>query len=240
MHVNLKQVNVATIRDNYPLPIMDHVIERVAGKAAYSFLDGFLGYNQVSIDPKDQHKTAFATEWGIFAYRVMPFGLTNAPTTFNKLMDKIFRKYQDFTGIFFDDIIIYSKSLEEHEGHLQVVFNALRTNKLYINQKKSEFFLKEIQYLGHILSKTGIRMDPKKLGVIKDWPEPKNLHEIRSFIGMCSYYRRFIEKFSMLAGPLHDLTKKNVKYRWMEKEREAFQMLKEKLYLSTRFDLTRS
>ncbi len=162
----------------------------------------------------------------------MPFGLTNAPATFNRMIERIFHPHRNFTGVFFDDIIVYSKSLEEHEGHLQVVFNALRTNKLYINQKKREFFLKKIQYLGHIISKTGIWMDPKKLGVIKDWPEPRNLHELRSFIGMCSYYRRFIEKFSMLAGPLHDLTKKNVKFTWMEKEKEV--------NLTTCFDPTTS
>ena len=108
----------------------------------------------------------------------------------------------------FDDIIVYSKTLEEHKGHLKKVFEELHRNKLFINGKKSEFFLQEIRYLGHIISKDGIKMDPEKLKVIKEWPQPKNLHELRSFIGMCAYYRRFIEKFSVIVGPLHDLTKK--------------------------------
>ena len=145
------------------------------------------------------------------------------------MMEKIFRPFCKFTGVFFDDIIIYSRSLEEHKQHLQEIFQALRDNKLYINQKKSEFFMQEIQYLGHIISKDGIRMDPEKLEVINGWPEPRNLHELRSFIGICAYYRCFIEKFSFIAGPLHDLTKKKVKYEWTAKEQKAFEMLKQRL-----------
>ena len=129
----------------------------------------------------------------------MPFGLTNAPATFNQMMEHIFCKHRAYTGVFFDDIIIYSKMLEEHKSHLRAVFQELRDNKLFINGKKSELFLQEIQYLGHIISKDGIRMDPKKLKIIEEWIQPRNLHELRSFIGMCSYYRRFIEKFSILA-----------------------------------------
>ena len=159
----------------------------------------------------------------------MPFGLTNAPATFNRMMDRIFRRHHAYTGVFFDDIIIYSKSLEDHESHLKAVFQELRDNKLYVNGKKSEFFLQEIQYLGHIISKDGIRMDPEKLRIIEEWPQPKNLHELCSFIGMCSYYRRFIQKFSIIAGPLHDLTKKKVKFQWTARENNAFLMLKEKL-----------
>ena len=151
------------------------------------------------------------------------------PTTFNRMMDRIFRKHHAYTGVFFDDIIIYSKSLEEHKCHLKAVFQELRDNKLYVNGKKSEFFLQEIRYLGHIISKDGIRMDPEKLKIIEEWPQPRNLHEVRSFIGMCSYYRRFIEKFSIIAGPLHDLTKKKVKFQWTAKENNAFLKLKEKL-----------
>ena len=127
----------------------------------------------------------------------MPFGLTNAPATFNRMMDRIFRPYRSFTGVFFDDIIVFSKTLEEHKEHLKKVFEELRNNKLYVNGKKSEFFLQEIRYLGHIISKEGIKMDPEKLQVIAEWPQPRNLHELRSFIGMCAYYRKFIEKFSV-------------------------------------------
>ena len=131
--------------------------------------------------------------------------------------------------MFFDDIIVYSRSLAEHKEHLAQVFKELRAHKLYVNSKKSELFLREVRYLGHIISKEGIRMDPKKLKIIEEWPQPMNLHELRSFIGMCSYYRRFIEKFSIIAGPLHDLTKKKVKFQWTARENTAFKELKAKL-----------
>ena len=156
----------------------------------------------------------------------MPFGLTNAAATFNRMMDKIFREHRLFTG----DILVYSNTLEDHKKHLAKVFEELKAHKLYINGKKSEFFLQEIKYLGHIISKGRIEMDPEKLKVIVDeWPTPKNLHEVRSFIGLCSYYRRFIQGFSILDGPLHELTKKKVKYQWTTKEDNAFKTLKEKL-----------
>ena len=178
---------------------------------------------------EDIHKTAFRTQFGLYEYLVMPFGLTNAPATFNRLMDRIFCKHRSYTGVFFDDIIVHSKTLEEHKEHLAQVFKELQKHKLFVNSKKSEFFLKEICYLGHIISKDGIKMDPDKLKIIQDWPQPLNLHELRSFIGMCSYYRRFIEKFSIIARPLHDLTKKRVKFQWTAKENEAFNELKKRL-----------
>ena len=159
----------------------------------------------------------------------MPFDLTNAPATFNRLMDNIFRKHRNFIGVFFDDIIVCSRSLDEHKAQLAMVFDELQAHKLYVNHKKSEFFLQEIRYLGHIISKKGISMDPDKLKIIEEWPQPRNLHELRSFIGMCSYYRRFIEKFSIIAGTLHDLTKKKVKFQWTARENNAFKELKAKL-----------
>ena len=169
--------------------------------------------------------------FGLYESLVMPFGLTNAPATFNRMMDNLFRAHRGYIGVFSDDVVVYSKSIEDHMLHLREVFEVLRAHKLYINLKKSEFFVEEIQYLGHIISKNGIQMDPKKLEVIKEWPVPKNIHELRSFFGMCAYYRRFIAHFSSIAGPLHDLTKKNVRYVWTEKQDEAFKMLKEKLIL---------
>ncbi|WP_368853862.1 hypothetical protein [Enterobacter cloacae complex sp. 4DZ3-17B2] len=119
--------------------------------------------------------------------------------------------------------------MEEHKQHLHVIFQALRENRIFTNQKKSKFFLQEIQYLGHITSQDGICMDPSKLEVIKVWTNPRNLHELQSFIGMCAYYRRFIEKVAQIAGPLHELTKKSIRYTWSAKENNAFENLKEKL-----------
>ena len=152
--INLKKVNAATIRDSYPLPITEHVLERVAGKKAYSFLDGFSGYNQVSIDPKDQHKTAFATEIGIFAYRVMPFGLTNAPSTFQRLMNYAFREYlRIFLEIYMDDLCVHLSERAEHIEHLIKVFEKCRLYRICLNPDKCVFMVFQGKILGHIVSK---------------------------------------------------------------------------------------
>ncbi|MCO5586422.1 hypothetical protein L7F22_040362 [Adiantum nelumboides] len=229
MCVDYRALNRITIKNRFPVPRVEDLFDKLQDSTYFSRIDLKSGYHQIRIVDEDIVKTAFCTSFGLYEYLVMPFGLTNAPATFNRMMERIFRPHRNFTGVFFDDVIIYSKTIEEHKEHLKVTFQALRDNKLYVNQKKSEFFLQEIQYLGHIISKNGIRMDPAKLEVIKDWPNPRNLHEVRSFIGMCAYYRRFIEKFSLIAGPLHDLTKKNVKYVWTKKRQQAFDTLKQKL-----------
>ncbi|MCO5555335.1 hypothetical protein L7F22_008881 [Adiantum nelumboides] len=229
MCVDYRALNKITIKNRFPVPRIEDLFDKLQGSTYFSRIDLKSGYHQIRIVNEDILKIAFHTTFGLYEYLVMLFGLTNAPTTFNRMMERIFRPHRNFSGVFFDDVIIYSKSMEEHKKHLQVIFQALRDNKLFINQKKSEFFLQEIQYLGHIISKLGIRMDPSKLEVIKEWPNPRNLHELRSFIGMCAYYRRFIENFSLIAGPLHDLTKKNVKYVWTERKQETFDKLKQKL-----------
>ena len=147
-------MNAATILNNYPLPITDHVIERVAGKEAYSFLDGFLGYNQVSIKPEDQHKTSFATEWGIFAYRVMPFGLTNAPATFQRLMSHAFKEYiRDFLEVYMDDLCIHSKKRAEHAEHLKLIFEKCQKYRICVNLEKCVFMVRQGKILGHIIKK---------------------------------------------------------------------------------------
>ncbi|MCO5602994.1 hypothetical protein L7F22_057136 [Adiantum nelumboides] len=229
MCVNYRALNKITIKNKFHVPCIEDLFDKLQGLTYFSRIDLKSGYHQIRIVKEDILKTAFRTTFGLYEYLVMPFGLTNAPATFNRMMERIFRPHRNFIGVFFDDVIIYSKSMEEHKKHLWVIFQALRDNKLFINQKKSEIFLQEIQYLGHIISKSGIRMDPSKLEVIKEWPNPRNLHELRSFIGMCAYYRCFIENFSLIVGPLHDLTKKNVKYVWTERKQEAFDKLKQNL-----------
>ncbi|MCO5595762.1 hypothetical protein L7F22_049810 [Adiantum nelumboides] len=183
MCVNYRALNRITIKNRFPVPRVEDLFDKLQGSTYFSRIDLKSGYHQIRIVDEDIVKTAFRTSFGLYEYLVMPFGLTNAPATFNRMMERIFRPHRNFTGVFFDDVIIYSKTIEEHKEHLKVIFQALRDNKLYVNQKKSEFFLQEIQYLGHIISKNGIRMDPAKLEVIKDWPNPRNLHEVRSFIG---------------------------------------------------------
>ena len=166
MCVNYRALNKLTINNRFLVPCIEDLFDKLQGANSFSRIDLKSSYHQIRIVEEDILKTAFRTTFGLYEYLVMPFGLTNAPTTFNRMMERIFRPHRNFTRVFFNDIIVYSKSLEEHKQHLQVIFEALRENKLYINQKKSEFFLDEIQYLGNIISKEGIRMDPTKLEVI--------------------------------------------------------------------------
>ncbi|MCO5554910.1 hypothetical protein L7F22_008448 [Adiantum nelumboides] len=201
VYVNLKQVNAVTIRDNYPLPITDHVLERVEGKEAYSFLDGFSGYNQVSIALEDQHKTAFAIEWGIYAYRVMAFGLTNASATFQRLMPHAFKQYlRDFLEIFMDDLCVHSKQRFEHIDHL-------------VKGK-------------HIVSKHGISTDMDKIKVIVDLPIPTNPRQVQVFMGHCGYYRRFIYMYAEIARPFYGLL---VNFEWTPECTSSFDKLKKAL-----------
>ncbi|MCO5553822.1 hypothetical protein L7F22_007348 [Adiantum nelumboides] len=151
------------------------------------------------------------------------------PATFNRMIDIIFRPLRHCVKTFFDDMIIFSKSEAEHIEHLRAVFEMLQKERLVVNGKKSEFFMEEIHFLGHIVSKDKVRMDPAKIKAIQDWPEPVNLHEVRSFLGLCSYYRRFIRFFAEIATPLHDLTRKGVVFRFGERQQQAFKILKEKL-----------
>ncbi|MCO5586288.1 hypothetical protein L7F22_040227 [Adiantum nelumboides] len=165
MCVDYRALNRITIKNRFPVPRVEDLFDKLQGSTYFSSIDLKSGYHQIRIVDEDIVKTAFRTTFGLYEYLVMPFGLTNAPATFNRTMERIFGPHRNFTGVFFDDVIIYSKTIEEHKEHLKVIFQALRDNKLYVNKKKSEFFLQEILYLGHMISKNGIRMDPAKLEV---------------------------------------------------------------------------
>ena len=229
MCIDYLALNKNTIKNRFPVPRIEDIFDRLQGSSYFSRIYLKSGYHQIQIVPEDIHKMAFQTQFGLYEYVVIPFGLTNAPATFNRSMERIFQKHRAYTEVFFDDIIIHSHTLEEHKEHLKEIFQELRANRLFVNEKNSEFFTQEIRYLGHIISKDGIRMDPDKLRVINEWPTPTNLHELRSFIGMCSYYRRFIQKNLILARPLHDLIKKRVQFKCTAKENQVFKDLKEKL-----------
>ncbi|MCO5546950.1 hypothetical protein L7F22_000389 [Adiantum nelumboides] len=163
MCVDYRALNKLTVKNRFPVPRIEYLFDKLQGSTYFSRIDLKSGYHQIQIVLEDIHKTAFRTTFGLYEFLVMLFGLTNAPAIFNRMMERIFRVHRAYTGVFFDDIIVYSKSLEEHKEHLKAVFQALQENKLYINRKKSESFLEEIHYLGHIISKDGIRMDPQKL-----------------------------------------------------------------------------
>ena len=173
------------------------------------------------------HRTAFRTRYGHYEFLVMPFGLTNAPVAFMDLMNRVFRPYVDqFIVVFIDDILVYSKDHESHDTHLRVVLETLRKEQLYAKLSKCEFWLNEVSFLGHIVSKEGIQVDLKKIEVVVEWKPPRNVTEVRSFLGLAGYYRRFVKGFSMTVAPMTRLLQKNVKYEWSEKCQRSFDKLK--------------
>ena len=175
-------------------------------------------------------KTAFRTQYGHYEFLVMPFGLTNAPTAFMDLMNRVFRPYVDkFLVVFLDDILVYSKDVQEHEQHLKLVPQKLREKKLYAKLNKCDFWLKEVSFLGHIVSAEGIRVDPTKIEAVVNWKPPRNVTEVRSFLGLTSYYRRFVRGFSVIASPLTKLIRRGIKFEWTDKCQTSFEQLKRML-----------
>ncbi|GBG61909.1 hypothetical protein CBR_g26073 [Chara braunii] len=203
-------------------------IER--GCKVFSKIDLKSGYHQIEVDSADQHKTAFKTRNGLYEFTVVPFGLTNAPATFQSLMDKVLREQIGrFVVVYLDDILIFSKSMEEHLKHLEEVLAMLKKTQRHLNLEKFEFGKDSVIYLGHRLSAAGLEPEATKIEVIRNWPQPANIRELRSFLGLASYYRKFVARFSIIARPLLRLTSKNVSYSWDVACTEAFRTLKEAL-----------
>ncbi|GJR21139.1 putative reverse transcriptase domain-containing protein [Tanacetum coccineum] len=230
MYIDYRELNKLTIKNRYPLPRIDDLFDQLQGACCFSKIDLRSGYHQLRVREEDITKTAFRTRYGNFEFTVMPFGLTNAPAIFMDLMNHVCKPYLDkFVIMFIDDILIYSKSEEEHEIHLQTILDLLKKEKLYAKFSKCEFWLQEVQFLGHVVNRDGILMDPSKVESVKNWKTPESPTEIRSFLGLAGYYRRFIENFSKIANPLTLLTQKNKAYVCGDKQEEAFRILKEKL-----------
>ncbi|GKA05416.1 reverse transcriptase domain-containing protein [Tanacetum coccineum] len=230
MCIDYRELNKLTIKNRYPLPRIDDLFDQLQGACCFSKIDLRSGYHQLRVREEDIPKTAFRTRYGHFEFTVMPFGLTNAPAVFMDLMNRVCKPYLDkFVIVFIDDILIYSKSEEEHEAHLKTILDLLKEEKLYAKFSKCEFWLKEVQFLGHVVNRDGIHVDPSKVESVKNWKTPESPTEIRSFLGLAGYYRRFIENFSKIAKPLTLLTQKNKAYVWGDKQEEAFRILKEKL-----------
>ncbi|GJZ23282.1 putative reverse transcriptase domain-containing protein [Tanacetum coccineum] len=200
------------------------------GASFFSKIDLRSGYHQLRVHEDDIPKTAFRTRYGHFEFTVMPFGLTNAPAIFMDLMNRVCRPYLDkFVIVFIDDILIYSKTQEEHVEHLRLVLELLKKEKLYAKFSKCEFWLREVQFLGHVINGNGIHVDPSKIEAVKNWKAPRTPTEVRSFLGLAGYYRRFIENFSKIAKSLTILTQKSKTFDWGEEQELAFQTLKDKL-----------
>ncbi|GJV88598.1 putative reverse transcriptase domain-containing protein [Tanacetum coccineum] len=230
MSIDYRELNKLTIKNHYLLPRIDDLFDQLQGTCCFSKIDLRSGYHQLRVREEDIPKTAFRTRYKHFEFTVMPFGLTNVPTIFMDLMNCFSKPYLDkFVIVFIDDILIYSKSEEEHEVHLKTILDLLQKEKLYAKFSKCEFWLQEVQFLGHVVNHDGIHVDPSKVESVKNWKTPESSTEIRSFLGLAGYYRRFIENFSKIAKPLTLLTQKNKTYVWGDKQDEAFQILKEKL-----------
>ncbi|MCI12267.1 retrotransposon protein, partial [Trifolium medium] len=219
-----------TIKNKYPLPRIDDLMDQLVEARVFSKIDLRSGYHQIRVKADDISKTSFRTRYGHYEYTVMPFGVTNAPAIFMDYMNRIFHPFLDkFVVVFIDDILIYSKSEEEHKEHLRIVLQMLREKKLYAKLSKCEFWMKEISFLGHVISSEGIAVDPAKVDAVLQWSTPESVSEIRSFLGLAGYYRRFIEGFSKLAMPLTQLTRKNQPFVWHKNCEESFQELKRRL-----------
>eukprot|EP00253_Pinus_taeda_P022952 PITA_22952 len=227
MCIDYRQLNKLTIKNKYPLPRIDELFDQVKGATVFSKIDLRSGYHQIRIKEQDIAKTAFRTRYDHYEFVVLPFGLTNAPETFMCLMNIIFHQYLDrFVLIFIDDILVYSRTVEEHQEHLRKVLQTLREHQLYAKFSKCDFFKEEIQYLGHVISKEGIAVDPEKIKAIMDWPVPKDVADIRSFMGLAGYYRRFVEGFSRVAFPITSLQKKGKSFQWTPNCQKSFEQLK--------------
>ena len=232
MCIDYRALNKITVKNRYPLPKVEELMDRLHGARYFMKIDLYSGYHQIRVRESDIQKTAFVTKYGAFEYLVMPFGLCNALATFQRVMNTILRDGLDrFVLVFLDDILIYSRTKEEHEKHIRAVLDPLRSEKFFGRIKKCDFYQAEVEYLGFDVGAYGVKPSLSKVKAVAEWPTPTSVKDIRSFLGLASYNRKFIRHFSEIAAPLTDLTKKGraeiwSPEVWTEKEESAFRQLK--------------
>ena len=240
MCVDYRKLNAVTTRDAWPMPIIDDLLQELGGARFFTTLDLYAGYWQIKVAPEDQEKTTFTTNMGNFKFSVMPFGLVNAPATFQRAMSKVLAAYlHKFVIVYLDDVTIYSQDEKIHLEHINLVLNTLETVQLKINLAKCHFAKRRVEFLGHVISEGGVQTDAKKIEVITKYPTPTTITEVRGFLGMTSYYRKFIKNFAEIAEPLHCLLRKEKIYVWNAEAEIAFCRLKTALSQSPVLDYPR-
>jgi hypothetical protein len=228
--VDYRALNQVTIKNKYPLPRIEDLFEQLRGAQVFCKIDLNSGYHQLRIREEDIEKTTFCTRYGHFEFIVMSFGLTNATAAFMEAINRMLHEFlDDFVVVFLDDILIYSKTEEEHERHLRLILGALRKNQFYGKLKKCAFWLCEVAFLGHVINQHGIAVDPKNVAVVVEWKRPSSVSEIRSFLGLAGYYRRFVPNFSSNTKPLTRLLEKGILFVWSNDCEVSYQALKNKL-----------
>ena len=232
--VDYRRLNAVTKKDQFPLPRIDDLLDQLGKSGYFSTLDLASGYWQIRMEPSAQEKTAFVTPQGLYEFRVMPFGLTNAPAVFQRLMQRVIKGLNpeegpDYVAVYIDDILIFSRTLEDHLEHIRSVLERLKETKLKLKPQKCSFLRSEVEYLGHTISPQGLKTNSRIVEAVRAFPAPTNVKQVRQFLGMASYYRRFIPQFAKVAQPLHALTQKGARFLWSEECGEAFRALKDRL-----------